>query len=662
MTDAVTHFIDETANRDDANSAMWTNQIQTFSHDDVMKFLVQLEDMWKINNRDDIYLSYRIGYENFFTKDELTEDGLPVSIDITRVESKVKRMNERLCELYHRSDTLNMMDIEDDNDMKLSVRINRLIDQVDDAWQIVFRNARISERINNPTYVPINPETDPSIFRMSTIANIEELNPFQQAVLQTLKDLYRRQIRRYKGQCCIQIKTNDGAMTRAWKPVETIEEYVYGVAKKEVQFELWKNLTARAPGHGDLIRHLKNTKDMQFPEIKKNRHVWSFKNGIFIGKEFDDAHSTIDTPHWRASFYTYESNEFKNLDQTIVSSKYFDMEFEDYSDMDWRNIPTPYFDSILKYQQFSKDVCEWIFALGGRLCYDVNEIDKWQCIPFLKGVARSGKSTLITKVFRKFYCTEDVKTLSNNVERKFGLSAIMDGFMFIAPEIKGDLALEQAEFQSIVSGEDVSIAVKHEKAQSFEWTVPGILGGNEVPNWRDNSGSILRRVLTVDFTKQVREADPTLDSKLEREIPAILQKCVRGYLEFGQKWPEKDVWNVVPKYFMDIQRQLATACSPLESFLSEPCIEFDKDKKCPLKFFKKKYSEFHGVMNKTLNQDIWAGPFGTRDIKVKRITEPMKYQSCDDTFPAMEQNGTEFIFGLDITDMSAKPVMSVGSD
>ena len=516
MTDSVTHFIDETANRDDANSAMWTNQIQTFSHDDVMNFLVQLEDMWKINNRDDIYLSYRIGYENFFTKEELTDDGLPVSIDITRVESKVKRMNERLCELYHRSDTLNMMDIEDDNDMKISVRINRLIDQVDDAWQIVFRNARISERINNPTYVPINPETDPSIFRMSTITNVDELNPFQQALLQTLKDLYRRQIRRYKGQCCTQIKSPEGALTRAWKPIETIEDYVYGVAKKEVQFELWKNLTARAPGHGDLIRHLKNTKDMQFPEIQKNRHVWSFKNGIFIGKEFDDANSAIDNPHWRASFYTYESNEFKNLDQTIVSSKYFDLDFEDYSNKDWREIPTPFFDSILKYQQLNKDVCEWVFALGGRLCFDVNEIDKWQCIPFLKGVARSGKSTLITKVFRKFYCTEDVKTLSNNVERKFGLSAIMDGFMFIAPEIKGDLALEQAEFQSIVSGEDVSIAVKHEKAQSFEWTVPGILGGNEVPNWRDNSGSILRRVLTVDFTKQIPLSIANLNARFLR--------------------------------------------------------------------------------------------------------------------------------------------------
>ena len=662
MTGVATHFIDETSNRDDAASAMWTNQIQTFSHDDVMKFLVQLEDMWKINDRDDIYLSYRIGYENFFTKDELTEDGLPVSIDISRVESKVKRMNERLCELYHRADTLNMMDIEDDNDMKISVRINRLLDQVDDAWQIVFRHARISERMNNPTYVPINPETDPSIFRISTINNIDELNPFQQGVLQTLKDLYRRQIRRYKGQCCVQIKTPDGAGTRAWKPVETIKDYVYGVAKKEVQFDLWKNLTARAPGHNDLIRHLENIKDMQFPEIQKNRHVWSFKNGIFIGKEFDSEKSDIVNPHWRASFYTYESNEFKNLDQTIVSSKYFDQDFTDYSEINWRDIPTPFFDSVLNYQKFDKDVSEWIFAMGGRLCFDVNEIDKWQCIPFLKGVARSGKSTLITKVFRKFYCTEDVKTLSNNVERKFGLSAIMDGFMFIAPEIKGDLALEQAEFQSIVSGEDVSIAVKHEEAKSFEWTVPGILGGNEVPNWRDNSGSILRRVLTADFTKQVREADPTLDGKLEGELPCILQKCVRAYLEFAQKWPEKDIWNIVPKYFVDVQRQLATACSPLESFLSEPCIEFNPDKKCPLKFFKKKYSEFHGVMHKTLNQDIWAGPFGSRDIRVVRIAEPTKYQSCDDTFPVMEQNGTEFIMGLDIVDMSAKPVMSIGTD
>ena len=134
---------------------------------------------------------------------------------------------------------------------------------------------------------------------------------------------------------------------------------------------------------------------------------------------------------------------------------------------------------------------------------------------FLKGIAGSGKSTLITKVFKKFYDSEDVRTLSNNIERKFGLSSLYDGFMFIAPEVKGDLCLEQAEFQSLVSGEDVSIAQKYEKAKSVEWKTPGILGGNEVPNWKDNSGSVLRRLLAFNFGKQVKDADPHLDVKLD---------------------------------------------------------------------------------------------------------------------------------------------------
>ena len=81
------------------------------------------------------------------------------------------------------------------------------------------------------------------------------------------------------------------------------------------------------------------------------------------------------------------------------------------------------------------DFNNWMYVMGGRLCFAVNDIDTWQVIPFLKGIARSGKSTLITKVFRKFYNADDVRTLSNNVEKKFGLSSIYDAFMFIAPEV-----------------------------------------------------------------------------------------------------------------------------------------------------------------------------------------------------------------------------------
>ena len=55
-----THFLSESANRDEANDAMWTNQIQAYEREEVINFLRQLESMWKINERDNEYLSFRL--------------------------------------------------------------------------------------------------------------------------------------------------------------------------------------------------------------------------------------------------------------------------------------------------------------------------------------------------------------------------------------------------------------------------------------------------------------------------------------------------------------------------------------------------------------------------------------------------------------------------
>jgi len=636
---ATTHFIDNQVNRDEANSAMWSNQIQVFDKEQLMELLIRLERAWKVNDRQSSYVAQRIGYENFFSSDEIGEDGYPrSSVDIERKCSMYMRMRDRLCDMYHRADTLEILNDIDDNDMKVSVRINRLLDQVDDAWQIVFRVERTNERINNPMYIPINPETDPSIFRLSTISKPDELSPYQQAIMQTLKHLYVNNIRRYKGHCCTEIKSSSGCSTRAWKPVMSIQEFVYSVGKKEVEFELWKNLTSRGNVHKDVITHLTNCKDMQFPDIVKNRHVWSFTNGIFIGKNW-----CADKNMYTSSFYSYDSNEFKNLDQTVVSCKYFDQEFPDFSDTkDWYEIPTPHFQGIMDYQGFDEEVMRWMYVLGGRLCFDVGDMDGWQVIPFLKGVARSGKSTLITKVFRRFYGAEDVRTLSNNVEKKFGLSAIYDAYMFIAPEVKNDLSLEQAEFQSMVSGEDVSVAIKCEKAKSIEWKTPGILGGNEVPHWNDNSGSILRRILTFNFGKQVKAADTTLEVKLEVELPLILQKCVRAYLEYSQKYSSHDVWNVVPAYFKTIQRQVAMVTNTLENFLHSPNVKLDADACCPKAEFVSKFNQYcmaNNLGKPKFNNDFYAGPFSQRDIVVRHHTAVYKGKMMANQ---------EFIFGLDI--------------
>ena len=634
-----THFISSESNQRESNAIMWSNQIQSLNPEEFMHLLSQLEDMWDINATNNSMVSFQLGYKNFINPQDLDpETGIPFRFDVELVSGNHKRLKMQLGQMYHRAEVLKLLDVEDDEDMKISMRINRLIDQVDDAWQIIFRAARIHERINNPTYVPINPESDPSIFRCSTIDKIDELLPYQQAILACLQNLYEMNIKRYKGYCCTQIKTDEEQDTRAWKQVETIQEYVYGVAQKETRYELWKNLSMRGSVYNDVIRHLTNCKDMQFPEIIKNRHVWSFKNGIFIGKEW----SAI-TGLYESRFYTYDSREFKNLDQTVVSCKYFDKEFTDYGHLEnWYDIPTPFFQSILDYQKFDSEVSKWMYVMGGRLCFNVSDMDTWQIIPFLKGIARSGKSTLITKVFRKFYNADDVSTLSNNVEKKFGLSSIYDAFMFIAPEVKGDLQLEQAEFQSIVSGEDVSIAVKHEKAKSFEWRTPGILGGNEIPDWKDNSGSVLRRILTWNFGKQVKNADPTLEYKLDTELPIILQKCIRAYLEYSQKYADKDIWNVVPEYFKTVQKQVATVANTLENFLQSTAVKYGSELCCPQKDFVALFNshcQANNLGKPRFTQDFYVGPFSQRDIEVREDKLTYKGRLC---------KKQSFIFGLDI--------------
>jgi hypothetical protein len=176
----------------------------------------------------------------------------------------------------------------------------------------------------------------------------------------------------------------------------------------------------------------------------------------------------------------------------------------------------------------------------------------------------------------------------------------------------------------------------------MEWKVPGVLGGNEVPSYKDNSGSVLRRMLTWNFGKQVKDADPTLDKKLESEIPVILQKCVRAYLEYAQKYTNKDIWNIVPKYFKDVQKQVATVSSVLENFLQSPYIKYGPELMCPQKEFIKKFNE-HCTANNLgkpkFNQDFYAGPFSQRDIEVRQ------HSGTYGGAPVIMQ---PFIFGLDI--------------
>ena len=615
-----THFISEDADQLQSNMEILKNTIQSLNSDELLQVLDDEEKMWDMGVKNNTSVPTELGYKKFFKPSEINPaSGKPFRVDIEQISASHRRVISQMGQLYHRATALEISDYEPNDDgLKVSVRINRLIEQVDDAFQIVFRHARIYERINNPTCIPTNPDSDPTLYRCNT-DQLDTLSPYQQSLLSFLNHTYTNNIRRYKGYCCTQIITPEGYATRAWKPNRSIEAEVFMFSQKETNRANWENLTSRGSTIGDVVRFVSKCHDMQFPEISKNRHVWSFKNGIFIGKEWVPA-----TGKFRSNFYSYESKQYKCLDPTIVSCKYFDQMFESYDHVeDWWDIPTPYFQSILDYQKFDKDVSKWMYVMGGRLCFDVNDIECWQIAMYCKGVARTGKSTLLTNVFQKFYEAEDVKTLSSNSEKQFGLSAIYDGFMFIAPECKTNMSLNQAELQSIISGEDISIAIKHEKAKSIKWTTPGCMAGNELPDYRDASGSILRRLLVFDFPKQVKDhdTDPHLNNKLMKEIPAILLKCVRAYIEYGQKYADRDAWAVVPAYFKKIQKQVAMVTSSLTNFLESSSVDRGQNLFVPQVVFTPAYT-LHCTQTLNLgkprfNPDAYAGPFSSYGIEVR---------------------------------------------
>ena len=585
----------------------------------------QLEEKMGLTCKGDRFAPLTNGFRQFFRHEELDANGMPQNVDLDRILEQKRRLVNLFSELYHRSSELGVkdqatLDINGD-EFRLSFRMMRLIETADDAYEIIFRYVRSFERINHPTCTaPVTDDVELSMFRCRTMDDGEDENqpsPFQCLLLYLLNKAYVMKMRRYKGQCCKQIETSNGHLSKAWKPLMEIKEFVYFYTQKEDKYDMWRNLTSKGSIVKDTITHLSNCRDMQFPEIKKNRNVWSFQNGIMIGKEWDGE-------KYVSRFYEYDTPACQSLDPTIVSCKYFDQKFDHYQELeDWYDIPTPYMQCVMDYQRFNESVCRWLYVFIGRLCFDTGDMDSWQVIPFLKGIARSGKSTLITKVCKKFYDTEDVRTLSNNIEKKFGLWSIHDGFMFISPEVKGDLALEQAEFQSMVSGEDVSIARKNDKALSMTWNVPGILAGNEVPGYRDNSGSVLRRLVTWNFCRQVAKADPKLDEKLDGEIPAILCKCIRAYLEYSQKYNGDDIWNVLPVYFKDVQGEVAKLTNPLQHFLSSEKIVYAADKFIPQKLFISAFNA-HCIENLLgrckFNPDIYAGPFSSREIEVRNDT------------------------------------------
>lgn len=415
--------------------------------------------------------------------------------------------------------------------------------------------------------------------------DITKLSDYQSFIVYVLESLQSRGYKRYREACYVEIETDlvdvvshtgekvrRKFKTHAWRRVMDIREFVLKSAPKETHFAQWQHMLS-GNNLDATVRYLGSCVESNFEELRPDRHWHSFKNGIYFTK--------------KAQFYPWGH---KDILADAVACKFHDVDF-DTSILEFENfmdIPTNGIQKVLEWQMGEVPeehepllVIMWIYVFVGRLLFEVNEMDQWQVIPFIIGVAGTGKSLLL-KAAGWFFPDEDVETLANNTQKGFGLETFVDKLMWRCLEVKHDFGLDQAQLQSMVTGEEMSIMRKMKSAINVVWKAPGIMCGNELANWSDNSGSISRRLVITYFDRKVQTSDPHLDKKIQRDIGALLHKCCKAYLGAVSDYGALDLWAdipwplpdnpkarrpVLPKYFHVNKKNLKEQTHAVESFL-----------------------------------------------------------------------------------------------
>lgn len=537
-------------------------------------------------------------------------------------------------------------------------------DEYKNRWEKIFENIYYSERFLRTGYIldrmkseyydhSLNEDTC-GLFKFMPI-NYDKNSPYQNLLLYLLESLNKKEFARYQDNLYTKIVTKEGLSTHAWDNNKSIKKFIYDECKLQFNFDQWKNLTASPSNVKNATEYLMEYEGPELLTLKKDRYLFAFKNGNYI-TYFNKG--TEESPEYTDVFVPYgQSHPY--LTVSSVACKYFNQTFDNFNEIpknSWFDIMKhcPNFKKILDYQEFTEEVQMFLCIFMGRTAFRIGDLDNWQAVMYLLGQAGTGKSTILTKILQKWYEECDVGMISNNIEKKYGLKPHADKFMVIAPEIKDDFCMEQTDWQLICEGGRNTFAEKYKNAESVTWTAHLSMGGNQLPRYKNNSESVSRRTVVWNFWKKVTESDTQLDKKLNKEIPVIMKLCISGYLWAVNKYGEKGIWTILPKYFHENKTEMEQTTNSLQNFLSSGKVELSKNAYVPEKVFKQAFNEHcreNNLQKEQFTSDYYKGIFTNNSISIKKLARK-KYPRGSD----QQVHGTYFI-GIDVINNSEKNFM-----
>lgn len=183
------------------------------------------------------------------------------------------------------------------------------------------------------------------------------------------------------------------------------------------------------------------------------------------------------------------------------------------------------------FENSSKQIELFEQLLGYLLMNHVN----YQKIFFLIGVPGTGKSTML-ELIRRFCGEDNVSAVQlADMERPFGLAAIVNKTANIFPDLKKTKVLRSDIFKMLADGSPIQVNRKFKQEFTYCFTGKMIFGMNNYPDFSQDFDGIERRLVIFEFKHVFTNGDPLYDSAIldkllaDECMSALLNKAIRGY-------------------------------------------------------------------------------------------------------------------------------------
>lgn len=369
-------------------------------------------------------------------------------------------------------------------------------------------------------------------------------------------------------------------------------------------------------------RHLKSTRNHNGKTnmIKESQHLLPIDL-----EEFDNDPYLFNVQNGYLDLKTGDLNDHdKNKHFTKISN----VEFTDKADC-------PLWDDFLN-QIFDGDK-ELIDYLQRAVGYSLSGSTEEQMMFILYGNGRNGKSVFLDIINELFgsYATNIqpqsimVKQQSNNANPDI---AKLNGARFVTTTEPSDgMRFDEGLIKQITGGDRVTARFLYEDEFEFTPQFKLWMATNHKPIIRGTDDGIWRRMAVVPFTVQIPldKVDKQLTNKLKREITAIMNWAVEGYL----KWQEHGLAE--PQTIKDQRRTYRTEMDSIEAFIEECC----------------ELGDHHAIKGSKLfeSYDHWA-----KENNQYRMTNTKFGREVSKKFTKFTSNGVRYK-GLKVIEEKEKP-------